>query len=50
MGMPQVLVATRGLNGGVKERALAKKAAAAALATDLPGELKVRYHVAGLAR
>lgn len=42
MGMPKVLVATRGGGAALKERAAAKKAAASALAVELPGELKVR--------
>ena len=42
MGLPKVLVATRGGGTSLKERAAAKKAASSALASELPGELHVR--------
>jgi hypothetical protein len=43
MGLPPTIVVTRGLSDSLKERSLAKKAAAAALASELPGNIKVSF-------
>lgn len=41
MGLPEVMVAVQGAGSSLKERAAAKKQAAAALQSQLPGERKV---------